>query len=86
MFKILHGAAHLNDCVCLSYLCTRGNSCKMLKFRARLDIRKYFFAHRCINWWDNIPADIIQSNSINNIVSKLSDIDYSHFIEGWACE
>ena len=43
--KILHnhGSANMNNCISLSQTnYTRGNICKLDKFRAKLDVRNFF--------------------------------------------
>ena len=44
---------------------TRGHRLKILKQRARLDVRKYCFSHRVVNDWNNLPARAIESNTLN---------------------
>ena len=89
MYKILNGyvCIELNDCVCISdSVNTRGNNCKLSKFGARVDVRKYFFAYRCINVWNYIPAYIVNCKSLNNFMKKLSSVDFSIFLKGRAYE
>ena len=89
MYKILNGyvCLKLNDCVCISHsVNTRGNNCKLSKFGARLDVRKYFFAYRCVDVWNCIPAYIVNCKSLNNFMKNLSRIDFFIFLKGRAGE
>ena len=51
MHKIINGTIHVDfhNCVSISYSTTRGNKYKLTKYRAKLDIRKYFFVFRSVN-------------------------------------
>ena len=46
---------------------TSGHRLKILKQRARLDVRKYCFSHRVVNDWNNLPARAIESNTLNEL-------------------
>ena len=43
----------------------RGHSCKLYKERARLDVRKHFFANRVINNWNLLPEYVVSAPSVN---------------------
>ena len=38
---------------------TRGNSCKLLVERSKLDTRKFSFCSRIVNAWNSLPNDVI---------------------------
>ena len=85
MYKILNGYVYLelNDRACISHsVNTKGNYCKLSKFGARLDMRKYFFAYRCIDVWNCLLAYIVNCKSLNNFMKNLSSIDFSSFLKG----
>ena len=44
---------------------SRGHKFKLIKPRARLDIKKYCFSHRVVEHWNNLPAMAVESDSIN---------------------
>ena len=50
----------------------RGHTLKVAKPRARLDIRLHNFSHRVVNYWNNLPVEIVECQSINNFKYKLS--------------
>ena len=39
---------------------------KLVKDRSRLDKRKYFFSQRVVNGWNSLPAEVINSTSVNS--------------------
>lgn len=61
---------------------TRGHSLKIKKPRANTNIKLYSFSHRCINNWNSLPEEVIQSETLNGFKSglenhwKLLDIKY----------
>ena len=63
---------------------TRGHSFKLDKPRANSILRQNSFSHRVINVWNNLPADVVESSSINSFKNALEkswkndDIKY-HF-------
>ena len=44
----------------------RGHEKKLVKERSRLDTRKHFFSQRVINGWNNLPAEVVNSGSVNS--------------------
>ena len=56
---------------------TRGNSFKLAKRRCRLDIRKFSFAHRVVNIWNDLSDHIVTSNNVNTFKNRL-DAYWSH--------
>ena len=50
----------------------RGHTLKVAKPRAKLDIRLHNFSHRVVNYWNNLPVEIVEYQSINNFKYKLS--------------
>ena len=47
---------------------TRGHDFTLVKGQSRLDVRKYSFPQRNVNEWNKLPADCVQSSSVNNYV------------------
>ena len=35
---------------------TRGHNLKLFVEQSRIDVRKYFFSNRVIQWWNSLPA------------------------------
>ena len=44
---------------------SRGNSMKLKKEQARLDLRKYNFSNRVNNEWNSLPENVVTSDSMN---------------------
>ena len=60
-FIILFGltALHSDDFFILSEsTCTRGHPYKLFLPRCLTDVRKYFFCHRIVKVWNELPIDI----------------------------
>ena len=53
---------------------TRGHTRKIYKKRCNLDLRKYFFSERVINFWNELSQDCIDASSINVFKNKLSEL------------
>ncbi len=43
---------------------TRGHQIKLVKQRARLNIRKGFFTHRVINFWNGLPDVVLETSTV----------------------
>jgi len=41
----------------------RGHGFKLYKKRSRLDIRKYFFSQRIVDYWNKLPDDVVSACS-----------------------
>lgn len=50
---------------------SRGNSLKLFKTRARLDVRKHAFSCRVTNTWNQLPEWVIGAKSVNQFEGKL---------------
>ena len=67
-YKILNGLEGIQPCELFSFnfgSSTRGNSFKLSKPRAKLNLRQNFYSHRIINAWNNLPDDIVSAQSLN---------------------
>jgi len=51
---------------------TRGHTLKLLKPRARLNVRKNFFTHRVVNDWNNLSPETISCSSLKSFKDALS--------------
>ena len=45
----------------------RGHTLKVAKARMRRDIRLHNFSHSVVNCWNNLPVEIVECQSINNV-------------------
>ncbi len=66
------------DCIEMSDLfeydtgITRGNSKKLFKPRSVTSIKQHSFSHRVINDWNDLPNNVVMSDSLNKFKSNLS--------------
>ena len=73
-YKLLNNKYYFNeeDILRLNHgSSTRGNSMKLCKFRARLDIRKFSFSNRVVNIWNSLPDCVITAGTIFTFESRL---------------
>jgi ribonucleases P/MRP protein subunit RPP40 len=49
----------------------RGHRMRIKKERARLDLRKYFFANRVVQHWNRLPQRVIDATSVNGFKNAL---------------
>ena len=61
----------MNSLFSLNTSVTRGNSLKLNKPRSRLNIRQNFFSQRVINAWNQLPAFVISSTSVNGFKNTI---------------
>jgi len=52
---------------------TRGHGYKLEKKRSKLDIRKFFFSQRVVNEWNNLPAYVVEADSVNNFKNRYDE-------------
>ena len=50
---------------------TRGHKYKLRKERCRLQVRQNFFSNRVVDLWNNLPASVVESESVNTFKTKL---------------
>lgn len=50
---------------------TRGHQYKLRKERCRLQVRQNFFSNRVVDMWNNLPASVVEAESVNAFKSKL---------------
>ena len=75
VFKIINGIDTLDRSNFFEFnqiSITRGHRFKLLKPRARLNVRKNFFSHRVINDWNALSSKTISCSSINSFKEALS--------------
>ena len=52
---------------------TRGHNQKIFKKQYRLELRKHFFSQRVINDWNNLPDELVNSDTVNQFKSRLNN-------------
>ena len=62
---------------------TKGNSYKLVKYRIRLDIRKFFFCNREVDIWNCLSNDIVNCTTVKMFACKLKKYGLSKLIRGW---
>ena len=50
---------------------TRGHYFKVVKSRARLDVRAKFFSQRVVNSWNGLPLSVVEAESVNAFKNRL---------------
>ena len=50
---------------------TRGHAYKLSIPLCRKDVKKRFFAVRCVNIWNSIPAEAVPSNNVETFKAQL---------------
>ena len=87
LYKILHShvSVNMNNCTSLSHTnYTRGNIHKLYKFRAKLDVRKFFYANRIVDVWNSLNNRVVACSKINNFVKNLKNVNMDHYLKGRA--
>ena len=52
----------------------RGHSLKLAKPRARTRLRAQNFSHRVINSWNELPEEVVSSNTVGEFKRKLDGV------------
>jgi len=50
---------------------TRGHELKLKKRRSEKEVRRTFFSHRVVNWWNSLPVETILVPSLNAFKNRL---------------
>ena len=72
VFKIMKGLEGLrrDEFFIMDHRESRGHSYKIFKQRPRLNIRKYYFANRIVDEWNNLLREAVQAESVNSFKAK----------------
>jgi len=62
--------------------CTRGHSLKLFYPDSRINVRANFFSVRVISLWNQLPADLVQVNSLTKFKSMLHTVDFTFALLG----
>ena len=51
---------------------TRGIACKIIKKRARTELRRSIFSQRVVNPWNSLPNEVVTAPTLNSFKSRLN--------------
>jgi len=75
VYKILNGKEGLDRSEFFQFAPTVstliGHSLKLFMPRARLHLRKYFFSHRVVSYWNRLPQHVVEAPSVNCFKARL---------------
>ena len=52
---------------------TRGHKHKIFKKHCRTNIRKFSFSQRVVDYWNNLPSEVVEARTVNSFKSRLND-------------
>ena len=57
---------------------TRGHDWKLFKPQSKkgLQCRVHFFSQRVINYWNDLPSQVVTASSVNSFKSRLDNLAY----------
>jgi len=73
----MHGPSSIKFCTFFEYATydrTRRHSLKLVKKRARLDLRQHFFSERVINMWNDLANATVCAPSVNSFKRHLETL------------
>jgi len=76
VFKLVNDVYYFDNTGILKFReesITRGNSKKLFKPRARLDVRKYSFSNRVVDVWNSLPDDVISASTVFSFEVRLDE-------------
>ena len=50
---------------------TRGHDLRLLKYRTKYDLCKYYFTSRVVNVWNSLPSFVVSAVTVNCFKSRL---------------
>ena len=74
VYKILHNkydsnAVGLN--LNLSNIVHTRSKYKLVKYRPKYDLRKFFFSERVVELWNSLPLSVVQAETVNTFKNRL---------------
>ena len=49
---------------------TMGHDLRLLKYRTKYDLRKYYFTSRVVNVWNSLPSFVVSAVTVNCFKSR----------------
>jgi hypothetical protein len=62
-----------------TYSATRGHSQKLFKPQSRIDARKFSFANRLVDVWNDLPATVVEANTTSSFKAKLNNVQLDRY-------
>ena len=59
---------------------TRGHPYRLFVNFAKNSVRKNFFAHRVVRYWNFLPADVVDFTSLSHFRQTITRVDFSEFL------
>ena len=85
-FKIINGLCDIDPLHYFKFAptssVTRGHNIRLIKPICNTNCQLYFFTNRVVNYWNSLPADIVNASSFGIFVRKLDSHDLSGFCRG----
>ena len=83
-FKIIHKLVDLNfdDFFVRSHggVRMRGHNFKLELKKGKNNLLKFSFANRCVNCWNALPDNVVNSSSINMFMYRLKNVNLSEYL------
>ena len=76
VYKFLHGLLRVDPEALLPLSrnrANRGHSLHLEKRRTTTALRQHTFAHRVVNTWNALPANIVEAPSVNTFKNRLDE-------------
>ena len=74
VFKLLNGVEKIDYNILIQRAektGIRGHSYKLVKHRARLDLRQFYFSNRVVNTWNSLPESVVVAGTVNSFKARL---------------
>ena len=80
VYKYIHGYYETTKCLPPFNVDTisRGHNLKLTKIRSRSNIRMYFFSNRVVDWWNLLPSDVVNAQSVNSFKARIDNYFKDH--------
>ena len=81
-YKIINGLCDIDLLHYINFAVTRGHNIRLIKPICSTNCQLYFFTNRVVNYWNFLPADIVNASSFGIFVHKLNLPDLSGLCRG----
>ena len=70
----------VDDFFCFRNGITRNNGLCIYRNKFRSNAERYYFKNRCINSWNKLPANVVNSASLFTFKRSLASIDFHKYL------